>query len=270
MKDLAKIAAWGLLIELIAIVVFIRIAHSNLADPGKEIVEIVSYAAMAALSIYAVLRLSVRHLFLLAFFLALGCKIIEDILGYLFFPGLVKGIEFFSLLHLEHIVRGTVIYLAHSAGGLFSAFVLVKIAKTAQPLIKKDLTKITAWGLLIELVSLLAFIGVAQSSFADPGKDIAYVVFFAAIAALLFAAVMKLPVRQLFWLALFLALGCHLVQVILGFLFFPGLVKDLAFFSLDHLKATVLSTVLFFGIFAGGLLAAFVLVKAAKALKTSR
>ena len=133
-----------------------------------------------------------------------------------------------------------------------------------------DLAKITAWGIAIEFVSLLAFIGIAQSRFADPGKDITYVVFFAAMTALLFAAVMKLPVRQLFWLAFFLALGCHLVQVILGFLFFPGLVKDLAFFSLDHLKATVLSTVLFFGIFAGGLLTAYVLVKAARALKNRK
>jgi uncharacterized membrane protein len=130
-----------------------------------------------------------------------------------------------------------------------------------------DLAKITAWGILIELVSLLAFIGIAQSSFADPGKDITYVVFVAAMAALLFVAVIKLPVRQLFWLALFLALGCYLIQVILGFLFFPGLVKDLVFFSLDHLEAMLLMTTRLFGIFAGGLLTAFILVKAAKALK---
>jgi len=131
-----------------------------------------------------------------------------------------------------------------------------------------DLAKITVWGILIELISLLAFIGIAHSSFANPGKDITYVVFFAAMAALLFVAVIKLSVRQLSLLAFFLSLGCELIQEILGFLFFPGLVKDLAFFSLDHLQAMILATVVFFGIFAGGLLTAFVLVKATKALKT--
>lgn len=171
---------------------------------------------------------------------------------------------------MEHIIRGTVIYLAYSAGGLFLTFVLVKAVKAAKPLIKKDLTKITAWGLLIEFLALLAFVGVAKSSFADPGKDITYVVFGAAMAVLSIVAVIKLPVRQLFPLAFFLASEFVIIWHTLGFLFFPVLVKNWYFPSLDHLKATILATVQFLGIFTGGLLTAYLLVKAARTLKTRK
>jgi hypothetical protein len=115
----------------------------------------------------------------------------------------------------------------------------------------KPLGRYTIFGLLIEVAAILSFIGIARTALAFPGKQIIIVVFLIAIIALLFMAMRLLSFRNLMLLAAFLTIGFIATYQMLGFAFFPGLVKDIAPLSLEHLRTTgTIAILVFFGYIA--------------------
>lgn len=109
-----------------------------------------------------------------------------------------------------------------------------------------NLFKLTIEGILIEVVALLSFIGIAKTSWDFPGKQVVIIMALIAIIALLMVAVARLSIRELFYLSAFLTISIVCIYQILGFFFFPGIVKDVVPFSWEHLTNIGLVTVLVF------------------------
>jgi hypothetical protein len=107
------------------------------------------------------------------------------------------------------------------------------------------LARLTALGLLIQVVALLSFIAIAKTGLAFPGKTITWSVFLVAMLVYLIEAVELLSVRELVFLAVSLSVGSTTVHQVLGFAFFPGLVKEVPLLSMQHLRAIGNETIFF-------------------------
>jgi hypothetical protein len=127
-----------------------------------------------------------------------------------------------------------------------------------------NLYKLTALGILVELFAILGFICVAKTTLADPGKQITLIVSGIAIVALLIVAVKLLSIRELISLSVFLTVGFIAVEQTLSLAFFPGLLKDVVPFSLEHFRITGTVTIIIFGSYMGGI---FLILAIKKLLK---
>jgi hypothetical protein len=108
-------------------------------------------------------------------------------------------------------------------------------------------------GIVIETLAVLSFVGIAGTAFSVPGKQITVAVFLIAIIVLLVVSVRLFSLRLLVLLSAFLAIGATCVYQILGFAFFPGLVKDIASLSLEHFKTAGIVTLVIFCCYMGGI-----------------
>ena len=118
----------------------------------------------------------------------------------------------------------------------------------------KALVQLTALGLLIWVVGLLSFIGIAKTDFAVPGKYITLGVFLIAMVQYLIAATELLSVWELVLLAVFLSVGSATIHNVLGFAFFPGLVKDVPPLSLHHFRGIGNEMMFLLVCYTGGIL----------------
>ena len=126
------------------------------------------------------------------------------------------------------------------------------------------LVRFTILGLLIEVVAILSFIGIARVALASPGKQITIIVFLILIIVLLVWAVRILSLKELVLFAVFLTIGFMAIYQILGFAFFPGLVKDIIPLSSEHLRTTGTLTII---VFAGYIGCIFVILAIKKIFK---
>ena len=109
-----------------------------------------------------------------------------------------------------------------------------------------NLFKLTLEGILIEVVAVLSFIGIAKTSWDFPGKQVVIIMALIAIIVFFIVAVARLSIRELFYLSAFLTIGIICIYQVLGFSFFPGIVKDVVPFSWEHLSNIGFVTLLVF------------------------
>jgi hypothetical protein len=91
----------GIAIETLAILSFIGIAKTTFAVLGEQILAAVSLAALVIFLIVLSRSFSIKLLFLLAAFFAVGAASVLQILGHTFFPGLVKDMDLLSWENLQ-------------------------------------------------------------------------------------------------------------------------------------------------------------------------
>lgn len=92
-------------------------------------------------------------------------------------------------------------------------------------------------GIAIEAVGLLGFILLSKLPGSNLTKPTILILSVVSVAALLWVAARSLPFRSLVAIATGWTAGFIVVIQVLGFLFFPGLVKDVHFLSGAHLEA---------------------------------
>lgn len=107
----------------------------------------------------------------------------------------------------------------------------------------RNLLKYLVIAFLIECFCLVGFVLVSKTSFANIGKYLFLILFVMAVAVVLAAATRILSMKKLFLLTIFLTISYALFYDILGFLLFPGLVKDIILFSFDHLIGFLLMSI---------------------------
>lgn len=129
MSNLSKYLTIGILIEAVAILIFIGISKTTLAVLGKQVTIITSLIVIIAFLIVAVKIFAIRELILLSFFLTIGAVVIHQILGYVFFPGIVKDITPFSLDHIVRIGISFALVLCSYVGTIFLIVGIKKIFK---------------------------------------------------------------------------------------------------------------------------------------------
>jgi hypothetical protein len=119
MRKFLLLLAIGIAIETFAVLSFVGIAGTQFSVPGKQIVVAVFLIAIIALLIASVRAFSLRLLVLLSAFLAVSATCVYQVLGFVFFTGLVKDITPLSLEHSK--TTGTVTLLAFCCymGGVF-------------------------------------------------------------------------------------------------------------------------------------------------------
>lgn len=113
--------------------------------------------------------------------------------------------------------------------------------------------QLVAAGLVVEVLGVIGFVVVAGTTFAVPGKTIALALFCIAMLALLSLAESRFKFGRLIQFAAFMAIGVVAVYQALGFLRFPGLVKDVELFSAEHLRISFVALVVSFLACLGGI-----------------
>lgn len=99
-------------------------------------------------------------------------------------------------------------------------------------------------GIVIETVGLLGFILLSKLPDSHLTKPTVLIFSGVSVIALIWVAARYLPFRSLVAIATGLTIGFIAVFQVLGFLFFPGLVKDVHFLSGAHLEAILALSVL--------------------------
>jgi hypothetical protein len=92
-------------------------------------------------------------------------------------------------------------------------------------------------GFVIQAMGLGAFVAIADSTWALPGKQAVIVITFLLMAALLFFANRPYVFKRSVAVSILLALGYLGAYHLLGAIFFPGLFKDLQIPSVEHFWA---------------------------------
>jgi hypothetical protein len=129
MSNISKFLTIGILIEAVAILIFIGISKTTLAVLGKQVTIIASLIVIIIFLIAAVKIFAIRELLLLSTFLTIGAIVIQQILGYVFFPGIVKDIKPFSLDHVVRIGMSFILVLGSYVGTIFLIAGIKKIFK---------------------------------------------------------------------------------------------------------------------------------------------
>jgi hypothetical protein len=92
-------------------------------------------------------------------------------------------------------------------------------------------------GLVVQGIGLGAFIVIANTPWASPGKQVVVVLTFVSMLVLLFFASKPYVFKRSVALSALLALGYLIAYHVLGAIFFPSLLKDMAIPSIEHLRA---------------------------------
>lgn len=129
MKALVRFSIVGIIIETISVLGFIVIGKTALADPGKYLVVAACACAMIAFLILAVMRLSMKALVWLPIALSVGLTVVLQVLGYALFPGLVQGIEPFSVAHVMKVATATVLILGVHVTAVVLIFATTRLLK---------------------------------------------------------------------------------------------------------------------------------------------
>lgn len=115
------------------------------------------------------------------------------------------------------------------------------------------LLQFTGLGILIEGLAILAFAFVARTDWLAAGKQVVLIFFLVLISFLIIRASAALSITKLIWLSIFLSFGGVFVFELIGFTVFPGLVKDVTPFSLEHMKGAILLLMLVFICYVTGI-----------------
>jgi hypothetical protein len=129
MSNLSKLAAFGILVELFAILGLIYIAKTTLADPGKQITIAIFLVVSITLLVIAVKSLSFKDAILFAFYLSIGFVGVYEMLGFAFFPGLVKDAMLFSLENFCAMGIMMILVFCGYMGGIFLILAIKKLLK---------------------------------------------------------------------------------------------------------------------------------------------
>ena len=104
---------------------------------------------------------------------------------------------------------------------------------------ERKLGKIILIGIVIQNICLIAFIAFGKTGWDKLGKPLS--IWAGIIYALaLCSFVTRLPRNQMIIFSGALSFAFVLIYEVFGFLFFPGLVKDLLPFSWEHFRASIL------------------------------
>ena len=109
-------------------------------------------------------------------------------------------------------------------------------------------------GFALQTIAILGFIGIAQTEWATPGKQVVIISFLIGMSSLIYMASETISVRGLLSLSAILSLWLVTVYELLGFSVFPGLVKDTTFLSLENIKGTLLFLAIIFSCYVAGAL----------------
>jgi hypothetical protein len=129
LKALVRFAIVGILLETISVLGFIVIGKTDLADPGKYLVVAAFACAMIAFLVLSVMRLSMKDLVWLPIALSVGLVVVLQVLGYTFFPGLVKGIDPFSIAHVMKVATATILILGVHVTAIVLILAITKLLK---------------------------------------------------------------------------------------------------------------------------------------------
>lgn len=99
------------------------------------------------------------------------------------------------------------------------------------------LVSAVAAGFIIQLTGLSAFILIARSGWASPGKQLVIVIVFILMTVLLAFANKPYVLQRSVILSALLALAYLVGYYVLGATLFPGLMKDLSILSVEDLQA---------------------------------
>jgi hypothetical protein len=104
-------------------------------------------------------------------------------------------------------------------------------------------------GAVWQSAMLVAFTLVCKTSWDVPGKYVVLGLFYLGAGLMLAIAGRRLTVGQLALMAVGISTGSTVVETILGFTIWPGLVKDLGFWSIDNLRGFVQWAVFLFVVY---------------------
>ena len=107
--------------------------------------------------------------------------------------------------------------------------------------------KWTLIGIATECVAFLSFIFVARTPWGSWGKFVCIVIFFCSTLAFLGYVARSMEPKELIRMGAHIGAGVVIFIQIVGFSFFPGIIKDATFLSLFHLE---LIGIQFFSLFA--------------------
>jgi len=103
--------------------------------------------------------------------------------------------------------------------------------------------------MVVEAMSLSGYVLGSKSEYADFFKPAVVLLFAILMFLLLWLAAVKLPKRWIVALCVLLSIGGVVVLQAFGYFFYPGLIKDVQFFSVDYLLLTLRSfSAIFFGL----------------------
>jgi len=88
---------------------------------------------------------------------------------------------------------------------------------------------------ILEALAILSFICIAKTEIATLGKQIVITFFLISMCVLLAILVRLFSIRPLIVIGVIFAIGSGMVIQMLGFYFFPGLIKDVVITSFDNL-----------------------------------
>ncbi len=101
MKKVIVLSFIGAFIDAISIIIFVYFSKQNCSELTKDLVIIFFVLSKIILFITANIFLSLKSNIVLSFFLALASVIVYEIIGFVFFRGLVKDLILFSIAHLR-------------------------------------------------------------------------------------------------------------------------------------------------------------------------
>ena len=90
-------------------------------------------------------------------------------------------------------------------------------------------------GIIIETLAILSFICIAKTEFVIFGKQLVATIFLVFMSIFLAILVRLFPIKPLIISGAIFAIGSGIIIQMLGFYFFPGLVKDVVLISFDNL-----------------------------------
>jgi hypothetical protein len=112
----ACFAATGVLLQMVLTACFILVARTNSPEPGKTVVTTIAVVTMLTLLLLSARLLPLKTQTLVCAIWALGYALGFQVLGGLFFPGLLKDVEGWSTYYLLSVAR--------VAGSLFTIYLL--------------------------------------------------------------------------------------------------------------------------------------------------
>ena len=114
--QIVKYVIMGLALECFGCLVFILISsRTSLGRVGKPVIVTTTVIGILLLLVFAARNQKLKSLLLLSLLLAFGYSLFETIIGFLWFPGIVKDIEFLSLSHLiGFAIWTTVLFVIHA------------------------------------------------------------------------------------------------------------------------------------------------------------
>ena len=117
---LVRLSTMGILLQALLLAGFILVARTDTAQIGKSAVVALAFLTMGALLLYASRALSGGALVSLCFLLAVGYTVGFHLLGVLFFPGLLKDVDWSSGYLLSTLAVTAAVFALYAFASLLA------------------------------------------------------------------------------------------------------------------------------------------------------